>query len=231
MNDYFSYGKNLVQNTYSLTKKVAVVLVITTIVISGVLFYYYTTTGDRDLLLAGIVILSMLPVDAGILYSLYSSSKRKLPEMIQSLINMLEPSSVGAVKLFGNPVLSMKLRDGSLLYVAVSTKNVNGIYIANPSVTSVEPGLGKIRPPWRLAGLWTTLLSDLRTGFSLQCKSRIVELGEGKAYIIPDPEHPRAISVVGKAWYIAASCPTHLTPERLVYLLEEGLNTINRGGT
>lgn len=223
-----SYGAEIVQSTYSLARKIIVILVTLTVTTAGLLFYYYINTGDKGLLVAGVIILGMLPVDVGILYSLLQSTKNRLPQIIQSLIDKLEPVSVGAVRLLGSTALSMKLRDGSLLYVSVSTKNVNGIYIANPSVISVEPGLGKVKPPWRLAGLGTVFSSSLRTGFSLQCKSRIVELGEGKAYTVPDPEHPRAIRVVGKAWYITASCPTHMTPERLVYLLVEGLNTINQ---
>ncbi len=225
----FSYGAEVVQNTYSLARKIIVIIVSLTLINAGILFYYYINTGNKGLLVAGVIILAMLPVDVGILYSLLQSTKNRLPQLIQSLIEKLEPVSVGAVRLLGSTALSMKLRDGSLLYVTVSTNNIKGIYIANPSVTSVEPGLDKVKPPWRMTGLGTVLSSGLRTGFSLQCKSRIVELGKGKAYTVPDPEHPRAISVIGEAWYIAASCPTHLTPERLVYLIAEGLNTINRG--
>ena len=226
---FVSYGLETVRSVYFSTRRLIVISVTFTLTIVVILFYYYIKTGDKAFLVGGVIVLAMLPVDVGILYSLLKSAKNRLPQVIQSLIDYLEPVSVGAIRVLGSTALSMKLRDGSILYVTVSTNNVKGIYIANLSVTSVEPGLDKVKPPWRQAGLWTVLSNDFRTGFSLQCKSSIVGLGKGKAYTVPDPEHPRAISVVGKAWYIAASCPTHLTPERLVHLLVEGLNAINRG--
>ncbi len=223
---YLSYGAEAVQAPYSTARKIVIILAVSTIVTAGILFYYYTITGDKGLLIAGVIILATLPVDMGILYSLLQSTKNKLPRVIRSLIEKLEPVSVGAVRKLGSTALSMKLRDGGILYITVSTNNIRGIYIADPSITRIEPGLAKARAPWRQVGIATVLANDLKAGFSLQCKSRIVELDKDKTYSLPDPEYPRTISVAGEAWYIVASCPTYLTPERLASLLAEAVKAI-----
>jgi hypothetical protein len=139
---------------------IVISIIASSIAVSIVLLYLYHTRGGRDLLLSGIAILATLPVDIAVLYFYLTSTKKNIPILLKELIAKFDPVSIGAVRTWGETVLSIKLPDNSLLYIAVSPSKIKGIYIANPSITSLDPGLDNVKPPWRLAGATNALVCE-----------------------------------------------------------------------
>ena len=177
-----------------------------------VLLYHYSTTKDPGMLVAGVIVLGLLPFDALILYYYLRSMESILKTVMGGLIRRFKPRSFRARAGFLGVVLSMDLEDRWLV-VNYSGKKVENLCIRNPSVEHVYP-TARIRLSLRPKAAGRLLAG-------LSC--RTVRWEGRSRYRVLHPVIEGVAEVSGYSYYAQVVCPSHVS-ERVISSIVDKMN-------